>query len=355
MSTSQHEEKIHPSDDPDASPDNYALALSALVDYSATHPDVAQGIHAPIHSLFRLSWIHALIPGIEKLAAAHHVGNYVLIRETREPVFESMSIYARVGMHLLFYGRGRAKVLGTQRVENLLREQSIKEGRIYDSPESVASIPSFVKTYKLDTSELLQPDLTSYKSFNEFFTRKLKPGARSIASAHDAVCSAADSRLSVYRSADSAKQFWIKGAQFTIPALLALPASGSPYAESFTSAALAIFRLAPADYHRFHAPIDCTVREIVDVPGQYYTGAFTRTSGKTVAVVAIGALLVGSVVWTDGAQIGRVLKKGDELGYFAYGGSTVVVTFPEGLVEFDKDIVQNSMRPIETLVKVWVL
>lgn len=74
-------------------------------------------------------------------------------------------------MHLLFYGRGRAEVLGTQTVEHLLREQSVKEGRIYDSPLSVKSIPSFVRTYGIDTSELLQPDITAYKTFNEFFSR----------------------------------------------------------------------------------------------------------------------------------------------------------------------------------------
>ncbi|KAG6853628.1 hypothetical protein C0991_002688 [Blastosporella zonata] len=370
-------EQIQPLNLPDASADHCASALSALVDHSDAEPDVAQGIHTPMHSLLRVPWIHALIPGIEKVAAAYHVGNYVMIRQTKQPIFEYMPIYARVGMHLLFYGRGRAKVLGTQTVEHLLREQSVKEGHIFDSPQSVKSIPSFVKTYGLDTSELLQPNLASYTCFNEFFTRKLKPGARLIDSQPDTVCSAADSRLTVYHSADQAKHFWIKGARFTIPALLTLSAD-SPRAEAFTSASLAIFRLAPADYHRFHAPIDCTVREIVDVPGQYYTAletvnpqavnepgfdVFTANrrsvlylehagSGKTAAVVAIGALLVGSVVWTGGAELGRVLKKGDELGYFAYGGSTVVVVFPKGVVEFDEDIVQNSTQPIETLVKV---
>ncbi|KAG6891234.1 hypothetical protein C0995_008486 [Termitomyces sp. Mi166 len=373
MSSTKPTEQIHPTNLPDASPDHFASALEALVDHSTEHTDVGQGIHTPMHDLLRVPWIHKLIPGIEKLAVAYHVGNYYIVRSTGEPVFESMPIYARVGMHLLFYGRGRAKVLGTQTVEHLLREQSIKEGRIYDSPLSVKSIPSFVRTYKIDTSELLQPDITAYKTFNEFFSRKLKPGARPIDSTPDALCSAADSRLTVYTSADAARKFWIKGKQFTIPALLNAPPS-SPYSEIFANASLAIFRLAPSDYHRFHAPVDCTVRETIDVPGQYYTvnpqavnepgfDVFTANrrsalylehtgTGKPIVVVAIGALLVGSVVWTGGVQPGRVLKKGDELGYFAYGGSTVVAVFPEGTVEFDQDLVQNSEKPIETLVKV---
>ncbi|KAG6827662.1 hypothetical protein H0H92_010858 [Tricholoma furcatifolium] len=373
MSSAKPIEQIDPANLPDASPDHAASALTALVDHSSENANVGHGIHAPMHALLNVPWIHKMIPGIEKVAAEYHVGNYVIVRATGETIFESMPIYARVGMHLLFYGYGRAKVLHTQTIEHLLQEQSVKEGRIYDNPESVKSIPSFVETYHLNTAELLEPDLNTYKCFNEFFYRKLKPDARPVSTLPDALVSAADCRLTVYPSVDAAKHFWIKGKQFTIPALLATEPT-SPQATAFASAALAIFRLAPADYHRFHAPFDCTVHETVDVPGQYYTvnpqavnepgfDVFTANrrsvlyveeavSGKRVAFVAIGALLVGSIVWTGGAEPGRVIKKGEELGYFAYGGSTVVVVFPEGVVEFDEDILKHSTQPIETLVKV---
>ncbi|KAG6837363.1 hypothetical protein H0H93_010965 [Arthromyces matolae] len=410
MSTTKPIEQIHPDNLPNASPDQFANALEALVDHSTEHDDVGHGIHTPMHRLLHVRWIHDLIPGIEKLAVAYHVGNYYMVRKTREPVFESMPIYARVGMHLLFYGRGRAQLLKQGTIEHLLRDQSVKEGKIYDSPESVKNIPSFVETYEINTAELLQPNIAEYKCFNDFFSRyelshllnqtptndliprfsKLKPGARPVAPAPDALCSAADSRLTVFTSVNEAKQFWIKGNEFTIPALLNIPPS-SPKSETFLNASLAIFRLAPADYHRFHAPADCKVGEIVDIPGQYYTGeqpllfflrlrelmivtvnpqavnepgfdVFTANrrsvlylehaeSGKPIVFVAIGALLVGSVVWTGGAEPGRTLKKGDELGYFAYGGSTVVAIFPEGTIQFDEDLVKNSEQPIETLVK----
>lgn len=75
-------------------------------------------------------------------------------------------------------------------------------------------------------------------------------------------------------------------------------------------------------------------------------------TGKRVAFAAIGALLVGSIVWTKGAEKGAEVKRGEELGYFAYGGSTVIALFPKGVVEFDQDLVKNSEEPIETLVKV---
>ncbi|KAJ7252755.1 phosphatidylserine decarboxylase-domain-containing protein [Mycena haematopus] len=352
-----------------------AQGLVALVDHSHQHADVGQGIHASSHTIFGIPWIHKLIPGIEKLASEYHIGNFVAIRGSKEQIFEAMPIYARIGMHLLFYGNEQVKVLHSHTVESLLKEQSIKEGKHFDSPESVANIPSFVTTYSLDTSELLEPDITKYKTFNEFFFRKLKPDARPVDNAADpmAICSAADCRLTVYQSADLAKQFWIKGRNFTIPNLLGIDPS-SEKASAFDNSSLAIFRLAPADYHRFHSPIDGTVGESVHFPGQYYTvnpqavnepgfDVFTentrsvlflthKATGLPVAFVAIGALLVGSIVWTNGGEKGKTINKGEELGYFAYGGSTIVAVFPQGVIEFDADLVANSAVPVETLVKV---
>ena len=109
--------------------------------------------------------------------------------------------------------------------------------------------------------------------------RKLKPGARPVANESDptSICSAADCRLVVYPSVDLAKKFWIKGAEFTIPHLLGVPPD-SDTAQAFAGASVASFRLAPADYHRFHSPIDATIGDIVDIPGQYYTGKSASTA-----------------------------------------------------------------------------
>ncbi|KAF8216449.1 phosphatidylserine decarboxylase-domain-containing protein [Mycena galopus ATCC 62051] len=352
-----------------------AQGLVGLVDHSHSDPDVGQGIHASSHTIFNIPWIHKMIPGIEKLASAHHIGNFVAIRGSKEQIFEAMPIYARIGMHLLFYGNEQIKVLHSHTVESLLKEQSVKEGKHFDSPESTANIPSFISTYSLDLNELLEPDPTKYKTFNEFFSRKLKPDARPVDNADDplAICSAADCRLTVYQTIDFAKQFWIKGRNFTIPNLIGVDPS-SEKASAFADSSLAIFRLAPADYHRFHCPIDGTVGEITHIPGQYYTvnpqavnepgfDVFTantrsvlylthKATGLPVAFVAIGALLVGSIEWTNGGEKGKSVKKGEELGYFAYGGSTIVAVFPKGVIEFDEDLVSNSAVPVETLVKV---
>lgn len=75
-------------------------------------------------------------------------------------------------MHLLFYGKLETHLLHNEVVETQLKEQSIKEGKVYDSPSSVSSIPSFIETYKISVEELLITDIkTGYKCFNEFFSR----------------------------------------------------------------------------------------------------------------------------------------------------------------------------------------
>jgi len=360
---------------PDATGKQAGEALEHVVEQSSSQHDVSHSIHATAHSIGHLPLLKKLVPGLENLANKYHVGNYVVVRGTNEKFFESMPIYARLGMHLLFYGHEQTEILETKRVEHLLRDQSIKEGKHFDSPASAKSIASFVKTYDLKLDELLEPDISKYKTFNEFFYRKLKDGARPVQNADDpaGLCSAADSRLTVYQTIDLAKKFWIKGKHFNIPSLLNVPAD-SEKALAFDGSSLAIFRLAPADYHRFHSPIDGEVGEVVHIPGQYYTvnpqavnepgfdvfTANTRSvlymkhtqTGLPVAFVAIGALLVGSIAWTNGGQKGNTVKKGEELGYFAYGGSTVVAVLPQGIVQFDSDLIKNSETPVETLVKV---
>ncbi|KAL1762667.1 phosphatidylserine decarboxylase-domain-containing protein, partial [Schizophyllum commune] len=322
------------------------------------------------------------IPWLERLAAKYHVGNYVIVRETGERVFEYMPLYARIGMHLLFYGALQKKMLQMDWLQNLLKEQSIKQGQTYDSPASTHAIPGFISTYKIDTAELLEQDLSKYECFNEFFYRWVFDGARlAVNTPYHAAYSCSrtlmtdDSRLAVYEDVNLATEFWIKGRNFTIPQLLNVPAA-SAAARAYDGGSVAIFRLAPSDYHRFHSPIDGEVRRVEDVEGEYFTvnpqainqpgldilTANVRSvlhmreahSGAAVALVAVGALLVGSIRWTVGGEgkENEQVRRGDELGYFAYGGSTVIALFPRGAVAYDQDLLDNSRVPMETLVKV---
>jgi phosphatidylserine decarboxylase len=170
----------------------------------------------------------------------------------------------------------------------------------------------------------------------------------------------------VFPTVKQATEVWIKGKNFNLANLFKNPA----LAQEFEGGSLAIFRLAPQDYHRFHSPVDGTVESVTPIDGTYYTvnpmavqdtiDVFTEnkrvvvvikspTYGK-VAFVCIGAMMVGSIQFTGG-KVGTVLKKGDEIGYFAFGGSTVVTVFQKNKVTFDADLVRNSAGVIETIVK----
>ncbi|KZO91821.1 hypothetical protein CALVIDRAFT_557981 [Calocera viscosa TUFC12733] len=315
---------------------------------------------------------------IDKLFVHEHMGNWVIIRQTGDRIFETMPIYTRIGMHLLFYGKAETALLHWGRVETLLKEQSLKQGQIYDNPDPKVIYPhilAFCKTYQIDTSILLEEDLHKYSSLNAFFSRKLKPEARPIAAPEDltVVDSVADCRLTVFERAQDATNIWIKGRHFTIPNLLNDEEIINAIGED---PAIAIFRLAPQDYHRYHSPVSGVFRKVVKLPGEYYTvnpqavnepgfDVFTANkrdvalidakfndSGSVtpVAFVAIGALLVGSITWTK--EVGQPLAKGEDLGYFQYGGSTVLVAFPKGSILFDEDLVGNSKAGVETVVHI---
>lgn len=187
------------------------------------------------------------------------MGNNVAIRGSNEVFFEPMPIYVRVGMHLLFYGSKQTSLLRWGKVENLLRTMSEKEGATYDDesdPKAVqAFIQNFIRTYSIDTSILQEQDLTRYPTRNSFFYRKLKQGVRPIAEPSNTklVSSAADCRLTVFDSTESAKRIWVKGRSFSIKELI--NDKGNDVNTMSESSSLAIFRLAPADYHRYNHPL----------------------------------------------------------------------------------------------------
>jgi len=290
---------------------------------------------------------------------------YVVNRTTGKQFYEEQPLSLRIGMKALF----GSWFVTSPIVRMQLQVQTVKKGEYDDSAESTKDIKPFIKEYKIDKSELADTDIASYKTFNEFFYRKLKPGARPIDSSSDAsvIVSCADSRLTTFDSVSNATKFWIKGANFNLENLL----KDKDLASKFEGGSLAIFRLAPQDYHRFHSPVDANVTSITAIPGDYYTvnpmavrstlDVFTEnkrmvtvlTSDKygLVAFVSVGALLVGSIVLTGANKVGNKLAKGDEVGYFAFGGSTVITVFQKGKVQWDDDLIKNSNSSLETLVR----
>ena len=233
-------------------------------------------------------------------------------------------------------------------------------GRRYDSPKSRKDIRSLAAIPGCRAEEAEKP-LAEYGSFNEFFTRRLKPGARPLG---EGVVSPADGRLMLYLDADADRPFPLKGATRNLREVFG-PGDAPTVAGRCD---IAVIRLAPVDYHRFHFPCDCrTPGPARVVPGKYHSVnpiALLRhpdvyadnerqilrceTAFGPLWMVDVGAFGVGTIVQT---YRGERHAKGDEKGYFKFGGSTVIMVAPAGALVFDGDLVANSAAGLETRVK----
>ena len=231
-------------------------------------------------------------------------------------------------------------------------------------PATTRLIEWFIRRYRVDMSEAAQADATAYKTFNEFFTRALKPQARPIAAA-GLVCPV-DGAVSQHGRIEGDQVFQAKGHHYSTTALVGGDAA---LAGQFHNGHFATIYLSPRDYHRVHMPCDGRLRRMIHVPGALFSvnpvtargvpGLFARNE-RVVCVfdsprgpfvlVLVGATIVGSMatVWHgvvnpprgrkvrewryDDASVS--LKKGEEMGRFLLG-STVVLLFPDQPVSFN--------------------
>lgn len=286
-------------------------------------------------------------------------------------------VAVRLGMHLLYYGSQQEKVLHWQKTLALLKAQSENMGKKYDDPASKEHIMPFIQSFNLEDTldQLKEPDPTKYSTFNEFFAREIREDARPVDEPenNNVVSSPADCRLTAFPTIDLATKYWIKGFGFTLERLM----GDAALAQQFDGGSLIIARLAPQDYHRWHSPINGTVQSIKDIPGAYYTvnpqainepGTMDvycenkrsvmlmqrAETGSPVVVIAVGAMLVGGIKYQAGCdQPGAQVRRGQCMGAFYYGGSTVLVLYPKGEVQLDADLVKNSTESnCETLMRV---
>lgn len=222
----------------------------------------------------------------------------------------------------------------------------------------------FVGRYNVNMDEALDPDITHYASFNDFFTRALRPDARPLAQA-DYVCPV-DGRISQFGTIDKDQIFQAKGHNFSTTALVGGDAA---LAAQFEHGSFANLYLSPRDYHRIHMPCDGRLTRMIYVPGELFSvnpttargipGLFARnervvcvfdTANGPFVMTLVGATIVGSMatVWHGVVNPPRtgeirdwsyandnvVLKQGEELGRFLLG-STVVMLFPKDTVQFN--------------------
>lgn len=234
-------------------------------------------------------------------------------------------------------------------------------GKLMNSQWSKKDIPRFVRVNNIDTSEFLRP-INKYQSFNEFFYRKLKPGCRPIG---EGVTSPADGRILAFNRVKEHSDFFIKGNKFTLKKFL----KSKTLAKKYENGSFVIVRLAPTDYHRFHFPAAGTPTVTTSIKGGYksvspialrnslkiicqnkrtYSTLKTEKFGD-ILYCEVGATMVGTILQTY--TPGERVEKGDEKGYFAFGGSTVVLLFEEGKIKLSDDIINNTLNGYETFLK----
>jgi phosphatidylserine decarboxylase len=262
-------------------------------------------------------------------------------------------------------------------LQHLLPKRALTElaGRIASARGGAfthALIRGFVRRYRVDMSQAAQPDIDAYESFNDFFTRALREGARPLSSA-DWICPV-DGAVSQFGRIERGRIFQAKGHDYGCSELLAGDAA---LAAEFEGGAFATLYLSPRDYHRIHMPCAGRLRQMIHVPGSLYsvnpttaraiTGLFARnerlvcifdTAHGPLAMVLVGATIVGSIatVWHgtvtpprptlprqwqyDASQI--ALEKGAEMGRFLLG-STVVMLWPSGLMSFNEQWAESAL------------
>jgi phosphatidylserine decarboxylase len=250
-------------------------------------------------------------------------------------------------------------------------------GRLADNDRSPALknrvIKWFIGRYGVDMSEAAEPNPEAYATFNDFFTRELKPGIRPLADGEKTLVSPVDGAISQLGQVTGDRVFQAKGQSFSLSELLGgEEATTAPLADGEFST----IYLSPKDYHRIHMPMAGTLRQMIHVPGKLFSvnpvtaenvpNLFARnervvcifdTASGPMALVLVGAMIVGSVetrwagvVVPGSRQVTSTLyegeqaisfDKGEEMGRFRLG-STVIMVMPKGSVSWNSNQVAGK-------------
>lgn len=272
---------------------------------------------------------------------------------------EDERIYGDAAVRWL-YGTGAGRALADHILSGRLASQLY--GAIQSSPLSRRKILPFVAEFGIDLNEFEgQP----YRSFNDFFVRPFRPGARTFAAQPGRLPAFAEARYLAFSKIDEAQTFPVKGQYLSAEALL----GSAERAREFIGGPMLLARLCPTDYHRFHFPDDGVVLEHFRLPGALhsvnpialkYRGNILATNERHVtllqtanfgrlAYVEVGALCVGKIVQTYSSPS---FRRGDEKGYFLFGASTVIVLGQPGAWHPDADLLEKTQAgKMETYIR----
>lgn len=224
---------------------------------------------------------------------------------------------------------------------------------------SCVLIKPFIRSNNIDMSQF---EDVEYKNYNEFFSRKIRKGARTIDMDPTHFISPADSKLTVLPITNDTR-FTLKHTEYSVSSLL----NNKELAREYQGGYAFIFRLTVDDYHRYGYVDDGVKENNIHIPGKFHTvnpiandyfpihkentreySILHSQNFGDIVMMEVGALLVGKIVnLHEEAEV----KKGQEKGYFQFGGSTVVLLTKANAVQVDEDILENSKDGIETIVK----
>ncbi len=259
------------------------------------------------------------------------------------------------------YTTGRGK-LG---LELLVKRKiySALTGFFCDRKISRKTIKGFANKFSIDINEC-ESKLEDFNSFNDFFARKLKASARKFGAPEEKLLSPGDGRLQAWENIDTEKLLQIKGMTYSLGELL----KDEKLAREYNGGTYLILRLCPVDYHRFHFFDSGKCMETHKVKGEYYSvnpvalskipelfcrnkreySIFKTDNFDDVLFIEVGATSVGSIIQTYAP--GERVSRGDEKGFFKFGGSTVLLIFKKNKVKIDDDIIQQTQEGFETRV-----
>lgn len=236
-----------------------------------------------------------------------------------------------------------------------------------DSDKTDRILNNYIVIYNINMSLFTPGDYLQYPTVNAFFIRELVAGSRPLASPNttSVLVSPADARLLVLKTIPEDFSVTLKGDTYTIADIFDSESKGA----LFQGGTMIIARLAPQDYHRYHAPVDGTVITRTEIAGSIFSvnGDAVQSNNQVflnqrvvsivqspdfglVGFVSVGATCIGSIV--DNFKAGSVWRRGDEVGFFQYGGSTVVMFFQPGKVVVDDDLLHFSDLHVETFTEV---
>ena len=244
-------------------------------------------------------------------------------------------------------------------------------GALQDSKLSQRKVAPFIKNFHINMDDFLpqegRSEASPYANFNQFFIRRFKPGKRPFIHEPTEMGAFAEARYFGYETVHDDETVPVKGMHLKPHALL----DNKKWKDVFHDGPMLLARLCPVDYHRFHFPDEGKIlddyrikglfhsvnplalksKENILITNERHVSILETTNFGKLAYVEVGAMMVGKIIQSKPLSAGRSFHRGEEKGYFLFGGSTVVVIGEKGKWKPSQDIIDNTKNQMETYLQ----